>query len=259
MPGTHGTCGGETIVGPQGPPGDVGVMGPKGDKGDRGDTGNTGSQGSQGIQGIPGNPLSVAAAWPVGSIFLSAVSTSPATLLGIGTWAQIGQGQMLVGYKAGDADFGTLGATGGTKTVSHAAHANGAVTRGASGVTVNNHGNHVHAGSGDHTNHVHSDSHTHNIAHTHGVSSKPGTATAAVKDAALGVTQSGDRSAVNTGNNTTALSHGNTGNETTALTHTVVEPNAGAGHDHSFTQPSTHADHNILNPFLVVYLWQRTA
>jgi len=53
--------------------------------------------------------------WPVGSVFTSYVATNPATLLGYGTWTQI-EARFLVGYKSGDADFGTLGATGGAKT-----------------------------------------------------------------------------------------------------------------------------------------------
>lgn len=54
-------------------------------------------------------------AWPVGSVYTSYVATNPATLLGYGTWTQI-EAKFLVGYKSGDADFGTLGATGGAKT-----------------------------------------------------------------------------------------------------------------------------------------------
>lgn len=62
-----------------------------------------------------GSPLD---AWPVGSVFLSVVATSPATLLGGGTWVAIGAGRMLVGLDAGDADFDTEEKVGGAKTSS---------------------------------------------------------------------------------------------------------------------------------------------
>lgn len=78
------------------------------------------------------------AAWPVGSIFLSAVSTNPATLLGFGTWSAIGAGRVLVGIDAVDVDFDTLGETGGAKT---SPHAHGFGTLGTD--TVGNHGHAV--------------------------------------------------------------------------------------------------------------------
>ena len=58
-------------------------------------------------------------AYPVGSIYTSVVSTNPATLLGVGTWAAFGEGKVLVGIDSGDTDFDTVLETGGSKTDSH--------------------------------------------------------------------------------------------------------------------------------------------
>lgn len=58
----------------------------------------------------------VSQAWPIGSVFMSVVSTNPATLLGIGTWSAIGAGRVLVGLDSGDTDFDTVEETGGSKT-----------------------------------------------------------------------------------------------------------------------------------------------
>ena len=54
---------------------------------------------------------------PVGSIYISTLTTNPNTLLGYGTWSAYGVGQVLVGYKSGSAYFGTLGGTGGVTDV----------------------------------------------------------------------------------------------------------------------------------------------
>jgi microcystin-dependent protein len=50
-------------------------------------------------------------------VFIAVVSTSPATLLGGGTWQAFGAGRVLVGRDAADADFDTAEETGGAKTV----------------------------------------------------------------------------------------------------------------------------------------------
>ena len=58
-------------------------------------------------------------AYPIGSIYLSVLSTNPNTLLGFGTWVRIAEGQFLVGFKTGDADFDPVENTGGSKTHTH--------------------------------------------------------------------------------------------------------------------------------------------
>lgn len=50
--------------------------------------------------------------WPVGAIFIAAVGTDPAALLGIGTWAAFG-GRVPHGLDAGQE--GALDKTGGVK------------------------------------------------------------------------------------------------------------------------------------------------
>lgn len=58
----------------------------------------------------------LSAAWPVGSVFIAVVSTSPATLLGFGTWSAFAAGRVLVGLDSGDTDFDAVEETGGAKT-----------------------------------------------------------------------------------------------------------------------------------------------
>ncbi len=123
--GATGTTGLTGATGPQGAKGDAGAggaagatgaTGPQGPKGDTGTQGIQGITGPTGPQGADGSSGSVSGAWPVGSIFFAAVGTNPATLLGFGTWAAFGVGRVLVGFDSGQAEFDTLGETGGSKT-----------------------------------------------------------------------------------------------------------------------------------------------
>lgn len=70
------------------------------------------------------------AAYPVGAIYKSVVSTSPATLFG-GTWSIFAQGRVLVGQNSGDVDFDTVEELGGVKEVT--------LTSSQSGVPAHNH------------------------------------------------------------------------------------------------------------------------
>lgn len=60
--------------------------------------------------------IALDAAWPVGAIFISAVATSPALLMGFGNWELFAQGRVLVGIDPTQTEFDTLGEAGGEKT-----------------------------------------------------------------------------------------------------------------------------------------------
>ncbi len=56
-------------------------------------------------------------AYPVGAVFIDTIGTrNPAAILGFGTWAEIGQGRVLVGLDATQSQFNTMGGTGGENT-----------------------------------------------------------------------------------------------------------------------------------------------
>lgn len=56
--------------------------------------------------------------YPIGSVYINVSdSTSPATLLGFGTWSALGAGRMIVGFDSGDTNFDSAGETGGANTV----------------------------------------------------------------------------------------------------------------------------------------------
>ena len=115
--GPKGDKGDTGAQGPQGERGPQGVQGPKGDKGDTGAQGlqgERGPQGPQGAQGPAGDPLSVLAAYPVGSIYMSVNSTSPNSLFG-GTWERFANGRCLVGVNESDTVFSSAQKTGGEK------------------------------------------------------------------------------------------------------------------------------------------------
>lgn len=167
-------------------------------------------------------------AFPVGSVFLSVVSTDPATLLGYGTWSQIASGKMLVGQDAGDSDFNTAEETGGAKT-----H-----TLTESEIPPHTHTQNSH----NHTQDAHT--HTQN-AHSHAITElRDATTGGATTNIALTADASSTLGTKVTGS-TTATNQNATATNQAA---TATNQNTGGG-----------AAHSILNPYFVVYMWKRTA
>ena len=59
--------------------------------------GDPGSEEMSRKTGTGGGGGTTSGAFPVGSVFLSVVSTDPADLLGYGTWERFGEGRVLLG------------------------------------------------------------------------------------------------------------------------------------------------------------------
>jgi hypothetical protein len=248
----EGSVGPEGPEGPEGPQGDPGNPGADGasaydiavDEGFVGDEsawiaslkGDQGPQGEPGGGGITINDV-IDALYPVGSLYTSTLATNPGTLLGRGTWAVFGAGRVMVGRDSGDADFDTGEETGGAKTHTHAGHSAHVVTQ----PTAATESAHTHTYTGV-PNHVH-------VQRLQGGTTGTTTGTHLMGSAATG--GSLRSSAQSTLDPTGGV--GATG--TTA---------AGSAHGHTLSGAavdahSAHDSPKHLMPYVVVYMWKRTA
>lgn len=162
-------------------------------------------------------------AFPIGSVFTAIVSTNPSTLLGYGTWSQIAGGRVIVGQTGGDADFDTAEETGGAKTV-------------ATNVSVTDHASHTHTYT-EVPNHVH--------VQNYGTPATGNFTTSAVVDTSsggTGGTAGTAATAVSTANPTGGVATGTTAGPSATLTHSV-----------------TNNATSVVQPYLVCYIWKRTA
>ena len=165
--------------------------------------------------------------YPVGSIYMNAnVSTNPGELLGVGTWAEIGEGKVLLG----ESSSYTAETTGGAET-----HALTEEQMKAHTHTTNL--NHGHTGSisidgvGDHTHGF-----TRYFHDTSGHESS----------------HDGNGNHTNWNDQTTGGggAHGHTGSTTINDGGSTSKESSSIGSSSSF---------NIMQPYLVVYMWYRTA
>jgi hypothetical protein len=183
-----------------------------------------------GISGLT-TAETTAAAWPIGSIFMAAVSTNPATLLGIGTWSAFGTGRMPIGYDAGDSDFNADEKTGGNKAHTHD----------YSTVIQHNHG-------------ISDPTHSHGAYTTGGAGSHEHTQR---RWSSAGATTRSDYVATKTGTgntNTTTLAAG--GHEHTTGTY---GSGTGISVNNSGSAEGTTTSSSNMDPYIVVHMWKRTA
>jgi microcystin-dependent protein len=153
------------------------------------------------------------AAWPIGSIYISVVSTNPATLLGFGTWVAFGTGRTLVGIDAGQVEFDVVEETGGSKTQA---------------LTIAQLASHTHIQN------------AHSHSHDHG-----------------GITGGSVSYLQNTGGARDTPASGGTFSFGASHAHTI----AADATAQTATNQTTGSDqaHNNLQPYIVVYMWKRTA
>lgn len=178
-------------------------------------------------------------AFPVGSVFITTATGDPAQLLGYGTWQRFGKGKTLLSQDDADVDFKTIEGTGGEKLHT---------------LTTAEMPSHTHVQDA-HT-HV-QDPHTH-VQNAHNHTQDPHHHTQQVKSTPNDGT-SGSRGG-DTANDTSV---GRT-DDTTATNQAATATNQNAtatNQNTTATNQSTGGGtgHNNMPPYVVVFIWRRTA
>ena len=179
----------------------------------------------------------LAAAYPVGSIYMNTSSgTNPATLLGFGTWAALAAGQMLLGNGGGY----TAGNTGGSASIALSTANLPSHSHGASGLSASS------SSSSTSSTSVSINGNTTGIGLNYPVGQAPGGPGTRYYGGYTGIPD-GNASLSDPGH-----SHSASASTTTSTsTSTTISGNTDAvGSGTSIT---------TISPYLVVYMWQRTA
>ena len=171
--------------------------------------------------------------YPVGSVYINASnSANPSTYLGVGTWARIGAGKVMVGQDPSDSDFNQTSDEGGNKTAT---------------LNIANLAQHNHTVNPASTSLSLSVSQSDAGAHSHTYTAPGSTPVDAGGDAT-------DNTDVSTGGaNTNEITSG-VGNHNHGIgvsgTVDIGEFNSG--------QTGSGDSFSILQPYIVVYMWVRT-
>ena len=171
------------------------------------------------------------AVYPVGSIYINATSSSnPTTLLGFGTWEAFGAGRVMVGLNGSDTDFDTAEETGGAKTVTSTGSISGTV--GGTALTEAQMPKHHHAMLGPNSIDAVPNGGNTNV----GMSYSGGT----------------DDDSVFRYNTYSVGGNASSGGTTEGTSN-------GDSHTHSFSGSFTGNATSVVQPYIVVRMWKRTA
>jgi hypothetical protein len=176
-------------------------------------------------------------AYPIGSIYMSVNSTSPATLFG-GTWIAFGTGRTLVGLDTSQTEFNTVEKTGGHKKMQTHSH----------GVDINTGGQ-----SANHTHGIYLNTSGQSANHTHQVPRQGYVGSGSGNGASLAWDFS-------SGSNDIAQTYGTSGNHAHTLSGDTY--GASAGHSHNVNGNTANigtGDSENLQPYITCYMWKRTA
>lgn len=180
------------------------------------------------------------ALYPVGSIYMSVLSTNPSTYFG-GTWAAWGTGRVPVGISTGETEFNTVEKTGGAKThtLTEAELASHNHTQNSHNHTQNSH---------NHTQNSHN--HTQN---EHGHRAQYKTSALAYggyhgPDSTAGLWKAIDTWIESSTATNIAATATNIATTPTNVATTATNNAAGSG-----------SAHNNLQPYITCYMWKRTA
>lgn len=167
--------------------------------------------------------------YPVNSILLSIDPANPATYLGGGTWVRWGKGRVPVSLDEAQAEFDTVQETGGAKTVA---------------LSVADMPSHAHGGgtgwqSADHS---HTGYTSENGSHQHGY-----------------IAQATSPQTANGNWNYYTGRVGSATDPAGSHTHAIQTYGASNNHYHGVNAEGSGTAHNNLQPYIVCYMWVRTA